>query len=149
MVTFRPSQTVTRAQAAIMIGKALDLDGTKRKTIFDDVESTSTASGYIASAVNEDIITGFTDGSFRPGDTVTRGQMAILLSRAFELTEEADYVFNDIPEDSKAYIHVKRIIAEGIAEGYPDGSFQPNRLLNRAEFAAFMARALNEEFRSK
>ena len=146
---FRPSQTVTRAQAAIMIGKALNLDGTKRKTTFDDVASTSTASGYIASAVNEDIITGFPDGSFRPGDTVTRGQMAILLSRAFELTEEAHYVFNDIPEDSKAYIHVKRIIAEGIAEGYPDGSFQPDRLLNRAEFAAFMARALNEEFRSK
>ena len=72
-----------------MIGKALDLDGTKRKTIFDDVASTSTASGYIASAVNEDIITGFPDGSFRPGDTVTRGQMAILLSRAFDLTEEA------------------------------------------------------------
>ena len=56
---------------------------------------------------------------------------------------------NDITEDSKAYIHVKRIIAEGIAEGYPDGTFKPDRPLNRAEFAAFMARALNEDFRTK
>ena len=146
---FRPSQTVTRAQAAIMIGKALDLDGTIGMTAFDDVASTAAASGYIASAVSEDIITGFPDGSFRPDDTVTRGQMAILLSRAFKLTEEADYIFHDITEDSKAYIHVKRIMAEGIAEGYPDGSFHPDRPLNRAEFAGFMARALNEEFRSK
>ena len=98
----------------------------KTKDYFDAVASTSTASGYIASAVSEDIITGFPDGSFRPGDTVTRGQMAILLSRAFNLTEEAHYIFKDVPKDSKAYIHVKRIIAERIAEGYPDGSFQPD-----------------------
>ena len=60
--TFRPNDTVTRAQAAIMIGRALGLDGEPRNTKFNDVTSTVTGSGYIASAVEKGIISGFTDG---------------------------------------------------------------------------------------
>ena len=83
--SFKPNDVVTRAQAAIMIGRALDLDGTQRSTKFKDVPSSSVASGYIASAVEKGIISGFKDGSYKPGQPVTRGQMAIFLNRAFHL----------------------------------------------------------------
>jgi Leucine-rich repeat (LRR) protein len=145
--SFRPNETVTRAQAAIMIGRALDLDGELRPTIFEDVGSSSKASGYIASATEKGIITGFTDGTFRPGDPVTRGQMAIFLSRAFELKEESPDVFPDVSEQSSSYVHVRRILAEGITTGYPDGTFRPYAVLIRGDFSAFMARALEERFK--
>src|SRR4051794_18804007 len=84
--TFRPDEEVTRAVAAIMIGRALDLNGEQRETRFSDVGAAQKASGYIASAVTEGIIQGYSDGTYRPYETVTRGQMAIFLSRAFKLT---------------------------------------------------------------
>jgi Leucine-rich repeat (LRR) protein len=145
--SFRPNETVTRAQAAIMIGRALDLDGELRPTIFEDVGSSSKASGFIASATEKGIITGFTDGTFRPGEPVTRGQMAIFLSRAFELKEESQDVFPDVSEQSSSYIHVRRILAEGITTGYPDGTFRPYAVLIRGDFSAFMARALEDRFK--
>jgi Leucine-rich repeat (LRR) protein len=144
---FHPNETVTRAQAAIMIGRALDLDETIRPTIFDDVKSASMASGYIASATEKGIITGFPDGTFRPNDPVTRGQMAIIISRAFELKEESSYVFPDVSTQSSSYVHIKRIMAEGITTGYPDGTFRPSKKLIRGEFSAFMARAWEDRFK--
>ena len=94
--TFRPNDTVTRAQVAIMIGKALDLNGEPRNTNFTDINSTVTGSGYIASAVERGIISGFTDGSYRPYDPVTRGQMAIFLNRAYTLTTGQTNAFKDV-----------------------------------------------------
>lgn len=70
---FRPNQGVTRAQAAIMIGRALGLDGTKKATQFSDVSAELSASGFIQAAADKGIIQGFTDGTFRPNTTVTRG----------------------------------------------------------------------------
>ena len=92
---------------------------------------------------------GFEDGTFRPDDPVTRGQMAIMIANAFELATEADIHFTDVGPKSKAYESIRKIVAEGITEGYEDQSFQPDRTLIRSDFAAFMARAMNDEFKVK
>jgi len=145
--TFRPSDTVTRAQAAIMIGRALGLEGTQRETTFKDVHQSQVASGFIASAVEKGIIAGFPDNSYRPNDPVTRGQMAIFIARAFDLKEESESSFSDVPASSAAYVYIKRILAESITTGYPDGSFKPSKELIRSDFSAFMARALDDRFK--
>ncbi|MBT2661685.1 Ig-like domain-containing protein [Bacillus sp. ISL-45] len=147
--TFRPGNAVTRAQAAIMIGRALELDGTKRQTTFKDVDPASVASGYIASAVERGIITGYADGTFRPDAPVTRGQMAIFLARAFSLSAEADASFTDVKEGTSSYPYIKRILAAGITTGYADGTYRPNGLLIRSDFSAFVARALEDRFKVK
>ena len=144
---FGPEQTVTRAQAAIMIGRAVGLDGTQRHTSFADVPASSKASGYIASAVERGIITGFPDKSYRPDEPVTREQMAIFLAKAFELEQEIPLIFTDVKENSKSYMYIKRILAEGITNGYPDGTFRPGLPLKRSEFSAFMARAMDDQFK--
>ncbi|WP_018394712.1 S-layer homology domain-containing protein [Bacillus sp. 37MA] len=140
--TFKPDQAVTRAQAAILIGKTFELDGTKRKTSFSDVNTSNTASGYIESAVEEGIISGFPNGTFRPGQTVTRGQMAIILAKAFGLTETAGVDFADVSKTSAAYPYIQHIVAAGITYGYEDGTFKPNNAVTRGQFAAFLSRAL-------
>ncbi|HYK72417.1 MAG TPA: S-layer homology domain-containing protein [Pseudoneobacillus sp.] len=146
--SFRPSQSVTRAQAAIMIGRAVGLNGTQRETTFKDVGSSVIASGYIDSAVSRGIIQGFPDHTYRPNDPVTRGQMAIFLSRAYGLQEETNVSFSDITPSMAAYTHVKRILAEGITNGYPNGTFKPNNPISRADFSAFMARAIDDSFKN-
>lgn len=145
--SFRPNDKVTRSQAAIMIGRALNLNGNQRETGFKDVGASSKASGFIASAVERGIIKGFPDNTYRPNEPVTRGQMAIFIARAFDLKNEAEVSFTDVQEGSASYIYIKRILAERITTGYSDGTFKPERNLIRSDFSAFMARALEDSFK--
>lgn len=145
--TFRPKQAVTRAEAAIMLGKALNLIGWKRTTPFKDVAANSAASGYIASAAQKGIINGYSDGTFRPAEPITRGQMALLLQRAFNLTEKGEVYFRDIPQSGPQYDAINTIATAGLASGYADGTFQPKDSVTRQDFAVFVARGLNDDFR--
>lgn len=143
--TFKPNQVVTRGQAAIMIGRALGLDGTRQNTVFSDVKKNNGASGYIQSAVEEGIIQGFEDGTFRPNQTVTRGQMAIFITRAFDLDRRTFITFGDVSGNLEPY--VEKVFCARIANGYSDNTFKPNKGVTRGEFSAFMARALEPSFK--
>lgn len=144
--TFKPNESVTRSAAAIMIGRALGLDGTKRTTKFPDVSKDSVASGYIQSAVEAGIISGFTDGTFRPNEPVTRGQLAIFLVRAFDLKDSIAVTFSDVSTNSAAYPYIGKLLAAKITAGYPDNTYRPNIAVTRGQFSAFMARALDPSF---
>lgn len=146
--TFKPDNVVTRAQAAIMIGRALGLNGDPKNTKFNDVTASVTGSGYIASAVEKGIISGFTDKTYRPNEPVTRGQMAIFLNRAFTLTEGQVNSFNDVSPNMAAYQSIINVAVNGIASGYSDETYRPNQPVNRGQFSAFMARTLEPSFRS-
>jgi hypothetical protein len=145
--SFRPADKVTRAAAAAMIGRALGFDGAKKESSFKDVAKDSFASGYIEEAVEKKIIKGYTDGTFRPNEEVTRGQMAIFISRAFQLVEKKEVLFFDVSEKMAAYPFIGKILSAGITHGYSDWTFRPNKELTRAEFSAFLARALDEKFK--
>ena len=145
--TFKPNDTVTRAQAAIMIGRALDLNGNQRDTTFRDVTSNVTGSGYIAAAVEKGIISGFPDGTYKPYQPVTRGQMAIFLNRAFTLTTGQGNGFSDVSFNMAAYQSILNVSANRIASGYPDGTYRPDLAVTRGQFSAFMARTLEPSFR--
>ncbi len=145
--TFQPNNSVTRAQAAIMLGRALHLKGEPKDTKFTDVFAHVTGSGYIASAVEKGIISGFPDGSYRPYEPVTRGQMAIFLNRAFELTNGHTNSFTDVSSNMTAYQSILNVSANGIAGGYPDGTYRPDLSVTRGQFSAFMARILEPSFR--
>ena len=140
--TFKPQQFVTRAQAATMIGRALGLNGTKVVTPFPDVASDSVASGYIKEAAKLGIIKGYEDGTFRPNTVVTRGQLAIFLTRAFNLTKSSSVKFSDVSSNSVAYPYIGYLIAANITLGYDDGTFRPNAAVTRGQFAAFLTRTL-------
>lgn len=140
---FEPEASVTRAQAAMMIGRAFGADGTRRSTVFSDVSPSSVASGYISKAIDGGVVTGFLDGTFRPHEPVTRGQMAILLDRAFELTDAAPVSFQDVSKKSQVYSSIAHTVAAGITAGYPDGTFHPGEAVTCGQFAAFLSRALD------
>jgi hypothetical protein len=63
------------------------------------------------------------------------------------LKEESPDVFPDVSAQSSSYVHVRRILAEGITTGYPDGTFRPYSELIRGDFSAFMARVLEDRFK--
>lgn len=146
---FRPGVAVNRAQAAIMIGRVLGYSDEPRESSFTDVGKSTTGSGYIQTAYENGIISGYGDNTFRPGETVTRGQMAIFLARALDMKDEAVVPFSDVSIQMEAYRSIRQIISFGVTEGYTDGTFQPEKQVTRAQFSAFLARAVSDDFRLK
>ncbi len=135
---FGSEKKVTRLEAAAFIGRALQLNGTTRKTNFLDVSSNNFASGYIQSAVEKGILSGYDGGRFLPAKEVSRGEMAVMISKAF------GYPFGGSLSGA-----ANALVSRGIASGMEDGTFGSNQIIKRADFAVFLARAVNPAFRLK
>ena len=85
--TYRPGNPVTRGQFAKIIVLALGrqpLDAAPRVPSFVDVPYTGLLYpfAYVETAADLGIIQGYDDGTFRPGERVTRAQLALMLVRA-------------------------------------------------------------------
>ena len=139
---FRPLDPIKRADVAAYLAEYLDLDFANRSEIFKDVTPDHWAIGAVNALYNEGIDKG-DNGLFRASDTVTRAELAVFFARAFELSSgNAPMVFTDVPESHWAYKEIQSLAASGISTGYPDGTFNPDGEVNRAQFAAFFYRAI-------
>lgn len=148
--TFKPNNKITREEVAAVIGRALNLNGAKRQTKFPDVNPNSFGSGYIASAVERGIISGHTDGTFKPNDNITRGHISVMLERAYNLKGQGLAVFKDVSYGNKnLYSAVDAMYSNGITVGSGNGLFSPNLEITRAEFSVLVARSMNPQFRKE
>ncbi len=86
--TFRPDDQVTRAQMATFLVRAVERlrPGDPGATGFSDVSSDHTHAAAIAGLVRAGVTTGYSDGTYRPDEPITRAQMATFLVKAFGLT---------------------------------------------------------------
>ena len=144
---FVPDKNVTRGEAILMIARTLGLKTEKRKTVFSDVASSSAASGAIQSAYEKGIIPSTKEGKFYPNEPVKRSDMAIFLASAFSMVDEELVPFKDITVSSDAFSSIRKVIAAGVTQGHSDGTFRPDKLVSRADFSGFLARAKNDKFR--
>lgn len=79
--SFNPGNSLTRAEMAKVLVQAFKLKGTGSKT-FNDVSSDYWASSYISTLAENGITIGYSNGSFKPNDPITRAEFSIMLSRA-------------------------------------------------------------------
>lgn len=95
-----PNSLLTREQAAVIIGRNMSLQqGTGEVLGFTDSRSFSNYSRHMIQAVcDKGIIGGYTDGSFRPKNNVTRGHVAAMLTRAVgtPLRESGEHVLGGV-----------------------------------------------------
>ena len=139
--SFRPNENVTRAQVAVLLTRALGLNTSNVKNPnFQDVPVTHTYYKEIAAAHNAGIFQSARE--FFPNGTISRGTMAIILQRAFQLEGLDEYYFSDVTARTNGYQAIFALANNSITRGYQDGTFKPNVALTRAHFSAFMARAL-------
>ncbi|RKL63767.1 PEGA domain-containing protein [Thermoanaerobacteraceae bacterium SP2] len=143
--TFKPDKSITRAEFITLVNKAFGF--TKKSQInFKDVSTADWYSEEIAKAAAEGYITGYEDGTIKPGNEITRQEVAVILSKVMKLkTDEtkATDKFKDasrIPGWSKPYIDT--IVRNGYIGGYPDGTIQPSRSISRAESIIMLDRAI-------
>lgn len=132
---FAPSRQVTRGEAVAMLGRSLGVNGTKQNTGFSDVGAGYFASGFITEMVKKGVVSGYPDGTFKPNKVLTRGEMALLINRAFNFGGQS------------VSAAATNLMTKGIAQGLADGTFGTNATIIRADFAIFLARSLNTNFR--
>ncbi|SFF01212.1 2',3'-cyclic-nucleotide 2'-phosphodiesterase/5'-or 3'-nucleotidase, 5'-nucleotidase family [Paenibacillus algorifonticola] len=98
----------------------------------------------IKQAVEQGIVKGFADGSFRPEANATRAEFVTMVSRAFKLGDATSVPnFRDadaIPVWARSF--VAQLSEAGLISGYADNTFRPSNPLTRVEMTAIMVRAL-------
>jgi hypothetical protein len=150
--SYRPGEAVCRDQMAVYVSRALaggdanvpDGPGT---TTFSDVLTDHWAFKYVEYAVDNGVVTGYWDGSYRPTETVTRDQMAVFIARAlvggdaYVPPGPASAFFPDVPTDFWAFKYVEYIRGEAVTGGYPDGTYRPLEAVTRDQMAVYVQRA--------
>ena len=82
--TFAPNKTMTRAEFAAIVTRALGLPAKDTKA-FTDVPSSKWYAGYIGTANSSGIVNGVGSGKFNPDGTITRQEAAAMVARAAKL----------------------------------------------------------------
>ncbi|MFZ3580384.1 S-layer homology domain-containing protein, partial [Virgibacillus sp. DJP39] len=146
--SFGVSAKIKRADAALILARAknLDTENVPESPLFPDVVESAYYYGAVQAAAKAGYINGYPNGKFDPDGTLTREEMAKIVSVAFELEEVSDNYFYDI-SNSWAKSYINRIAAKGISVGEGNGDFNPESDITRAEFSVMTARALNDEFK--
>lgn len=136
--TFRPQANVTRAEFAVMLGRALQMENTADvELIFADAANVPAwALGYIAQSVEAGIINGYGDHTFRPSNAITRSELAAIIVRALNLPleETAEIPFIDADQIANwAKPYIAAATKAGMIKGKGNNQFAPNDLATRAE----------------
>ena len=99
------------------------------------------AESVITQWQNKGLIQGYEDGTFKPGNTITRAEFVTLMNNAKGFWSEGSINFSDVKNGSWFYSAVARAVAAGYVKGYSDGSFKPGNTITRAEAAVMIANA--------
>ena len=142
--TVKPAGNITRAETAAILFRLMD-DASRRtyystKSGFRDVASGSWYNTYVATLNNAGVITDSSNGCFRPNEAITRAELAAMLAKFSETTGAANY-FNDVSAKYWAANAIAICAKLGWINGYPDGTFRPDKNVTRAELMAMINRA--------
>ncbi len=135
---FNPNRTITRAEFIKMVILANYMwRGADLKSDFGDVSKDDWYYEYLVSAVNNGLITGDSEGNFRPTDPITREDICVILARLKNVKNaDMNILFADDGEISEyARIAVYYMKEAGIVNGVGDGNFAPKANATRAEAA--------------
>lgn len=151
--SFSPDNKITRAEFAALLVRSLGLTSNAGSTTFADVKSTDWYAGAINAAVQAKLVDGFTGNSFKPNDTITREQMAVMISRAITAVGKANDTsvipnqalakFKDKASISSwAQMAVAQSVDANIITGMTNETFVPSANASRAQAVVMLKRLM-------
>nr|WP_145404413.1 SwmB domain-containing protein [Paenibacillus xylanexedens] len=151
---YGPDQKITRAEFAELIAKGLGLKGDQNAARrFRDIRGGDLTSAYIGAAAEAGIVTGNTDGTFKPESAITREQMAIMMVRAMNyggqtvsLQSSAATTLSKFKDNKKVQSKdsVAKAVQAGIIQGMTTNTFVPQGNATRAQAAVMLKRVLDK-----
>ena len=144
--TVRPEGDITRAEVATIFFRLLTDESRdefwSQTNPYSDVSEDAWYNNAVSTLTNAGIIDGYEDGTFKPNGNITRAEFATIAVRFFEATYEGENLFPDI-DGHWAQDYINEAANAGIVDGYPDGTFGPQKLITRAEAMTMVNRTID------
>jgi hypothetical protein len=123
---------------------------------FGDVPQGSTFYSFVRCLACRSILGGYSDGTFRPNNDITRGQISKIVANSAGFSKPVSgQTFEDVEPNNTFYLYVERMAARGIIGGYPCGGagepcgvgnrpyFRPNANATRGQISKIVSEAAN------
>ncbi|WP_301109995.1 S-layer homology domain-containing protein [Sporosarcina sp.] len=131
---------------ALLLAFSLPLSGKAANTKqFSDVPSTKHFAEAVYELAERNIIGGYPDGTFKPGNSITRGQAAAMISKLVGLDTKnvKNPGFKDVSTANGYYKAIAAMAEKKIINGYGNGRFGPNDPITRAQMASILVKAFD------
>lgn len=164
--TFRPEDSITRAEFVKIVNRAFGIDSTivdkSMNTEFADVKAENWYYADVKAAARAGYINGYEDGTFRPDQPITRQEAAKIIAKLYDIcndskedTEKTQVDINGVlvhldtkttfSDDSDIAVwadeSVQLLTDKGVIKGYAGNVFKPNNNITRAEAIVMLSRA--------
>lgn len=145
--TFGPEKSITRAQVATIIARAV-LTGFEEGADYGNPGFYTDVNGHwaksaIAYCTKFDVFKGYNDATFRPDQPITRQELALVVARLDGELEKGELPFADAEEVSSwAMDGLFTAYNKGLIKGYDDGTFRPLSNIRRDETVTIFNRYL-------
>ena len=142
----QPEGDITRAEVATIFFRLLTDESRdafwSQTNDYTDVPADAWYNNAVSTLSNAGVIDGYEDGTFKPDGNITRAEFATIAVRFFEATYDGGDLFSDIA-GHWAQDYINEAANAGIVDGYPDGTFQPQQLITRAEAMTMVNRTID------
>lgn len=112
---------------------------------FPDVPQHYWAACDIDKLAINDVVVGYPDGMFKPNRNITRAEFATMLVKGFNLDDcgmPRENLFKDVPKANWANAAIAKAVDEDLLAGYPNGKFEPQHPVTRAEALTTIAKGM-------
>jgi uncharacterized repeat protein (TIGR02543 family) len=138
--TFKPNGTITRAETCSILAKALGLNTDYTTSSFNDIPTGAWYTGAVEAIKANGITSGYSDGTFKPQQNITRAEFVTLIAKAKGLSgNTCDFV--DV-QGTWAYNYICGVANKNWVGGYNDGTFRPNENITRTEAVVIINKML-------
>ncbi|GLX65752.1 S-layer homology domain-containing protein [Paenibacillus glycanilyticus] len=148
---FGPEASITRAEFAAMVVRALGISENAAAASFKDVSSKNWFAGAVGAAVKAGIVKGYEGNTFKPNASISREEMAVMISRALaytgkQPTTSGTALLNAFKDKASIDVWAQQAVAQAvnakIIGGTTGGKFAPDSKATRAEAAVMLKRLL-------
>jgi hypothetical protein len=153
---YKPDRIITRAEVAAIAVRAMGLAQGAAESGYADVSLSDWFNGYVDTAAEYGIITGYTADSFGPNDVITREQVMTILARVMEQTglstgltdSEVSAILDQYTDGAEvsdfARAGVAAAVQSGVVNGTGDATLSPKAYVTRAEVTVMIQRLLQQ-----
>ncbi|WP_025681551.1 cadherin-like beta sandwich domain-containing protein [Paenibacillus massiliensis] len=153
--TFEPDRSITRAEFAAVVVRALGLKPGEGSNSFSDVSDSDWYADVVKTASSYSLIGGYEDGTFRPQERITRQEAMALIARAMKVTGLDSQVPAGAVQQLSSYTDAAQVaswakeaaaasIHTGLVTGRGSNTIAPQQSITRAETAAILRRLLQQ-----
>ncbi len=146
---FRPYNSITRAELAVVMARMLELDlETEVKSVYSDMTSEHWASKYVEASTKIGLFSGYENGDFRPSENMTKAEFAVVFDKYWNYMgiDVDQEVLNITDVDAHwAKTSIEKVLSANVMETSEEGLFNPDAKITRIQVVRIINKILSRD----